>query len=631
MKQVQLSIPEPCHQDWNEMTPTQQGRHCSACAKQVIDFTAMNDTEVLNYFSNIKNEKVCGRAYPDQLERAITKPKEIKRKPFWHWNYITMLFLFFSKNSAAKIHGGILLKTTKTDPYKVLLQNLPFKSSIASLIIEEPIRGVIRDIDGNPVAFACIKLKGADKGIFADNNGHYSIKINTKYDVLEISGVGYETKEVAIAGLHHFDFTLNKAKMGGLVVRKPYLIEGEIKDGDENPIAFPVLKIKGNESVINGDANGYYVIKADKNDILKVSATGYKEKEIIINDNGYKNISLDKSENLEEVVVGGMIGYSEDYVAPDEPKHVAVLSIKDNVTMQPLNNAALDIKKLGSYKIENANADKKGIYKLKKIREYETYTIVASAEGYESKEITIKGFDFDERKLSKEILLTKKPIEKIEQSAKIIIGGVRSVVNNKEPLVVIDNIISSNQFLEKIDPNNIENIKVLKDAEATAIYGSDASAGVIIITTKKELAKPAYKLLDTVAVKSELQTKRKTLTGACTQISGEMLSTVTVTRTYTDIINTISTKISGTLKIAPNPVQKGNPINLSFKLKENGAYTIQVITAAGTMLLQKQVFASSKNYTEQMPTNRAWSSGVYYIRLLDINNKLISTNSFVIQ
>ncbi|MEI9959220.1 MAG: T9SS type A sorting domain-containing protein [Ferruginibacter sp.] len=83
--------------------------------------------------------------------------------------------------------------------------------------------------------------------------------------------------------------------------------------------------------------------------------------------------------------------------------------------------------------------------------------------------------------------------------------------------------------------------------------------------------------------------------------------------------------------MAPNPVQKGNTINLSFKLKENGAYTIQVISAAGTMLLQKQVFASSKNYTEQLQTNGAWSSGVYYIRLLDINNKLISTNSFVIQ
>ena len=50
MQQLQLSIPEPCHQTWREMTPTQQGRFCNSCAKEVIDFSTMTDTEVLNYF-----------------------------------------------------------------------------------------------------------------------------------------------------------------------------------------------------------------------------------------------------------------------------------------------------------------------------------------------------------------------------------------------------------------------------------------------------------------------------------------------------------------------------------------------------------------------------------------------------
>ncbi|HMX80851.1 MAG TPA: hypothetical protein PLG91_11090, partial [Ferruginibacter sp.] len=76
MQKLQLSIPEPCHENWQEMTPTQQGRFCKACAKEVIDFSMMTDTEVLNYFAGLREEKVCGRALPSQLNRAITYPKE---------------------------------------------------------------------------------------------------------------------------------------------------------------------------------------------------------------------------------------------------------------------------------------------------------------------------------------------------------------------------------------------------------------------------------------------------------------------------------------------------------------------------------------------------------------------------
>ncbi|HNK29664.1 MAG TPA: hypothetical protein PKG65_12100, partial [Ferruginibacter sp.] len=87
MQKLQLSIPEPCHENWQEMTPTQQGRFCKACAKEVIDFSMMTDTEVLNYFAGLREEKVCGRALPSQLNRAITYPKEPKKRLFWYWNY----------------------------------------------------------------------------------------------------------------------------------------------------------------------------------------------------------------------------------------------------------------------------------------------------------------------------------------------------------------------------------------------------------------------------------------------------------------------------------------------------------------------------------------------------------------
>ena len=37
-------IPNPCHEDWNKMTPEDKGRHCSVCDKVVIDFTKMDST-----------------------------------------------------------------------------------------------------------------------------------------------------------------------------------------------------------------------------------------------------------------------------------------------------------------------------------------------------------------------------------------------------------------------------------------------------------------------------------------------------------------------------------------------------------------------------------------------------------
>ena len=63
------------------------------------------------------------------------------------------------------------------------------------------------------------------------------------------------------------------------------------------------------------------------------------------------------------------------------------------------------------------------------------------------------------------------------------IRGMNSISNSTEPLYVIDGIVMANAS-GLINPNDIESIDVLKDASATAIYGSRASNGVIMITTK---------------------------------------------------------------------------------------------------------------------------------------------------
>ncbi|WP_349314412.1 TonB-dependent receptor [Chitinophaga sp. MM2321] len=65
-------------------------------------------------------------------------------------------------------------------------------------------------------------------------------------------------------------------------------------------------------------------------------------------------------------------------------------------------------------------------------------------------------------------------------ASEIRMRGISSVNASQSPLVVVDGIIGGNY-----DPNDIENVTVLKDAGATAMYGSQANAGVIIITTKR--------------------------------------------------------------------------------------------------------------------------------------------------
>nr|WP_294931997.1 TonB-dependent receptor plug domain-containing protein [uncultured Flavobacterium sp.] len=56
----------------------------------------------------------------------------------------------------------------------------------------------------------------------------------------------------------------------------------------------------------------------------------------------------------------------------------------------------------------------------------------------------------------------------------------------KEPLYILDGVLINSKQLSKINPNDIEEIKVLKGTEATALYGNKAINGVVVITTKEK-------------------------------------------------------------------------------------------------------------------------------------------------
>lgn len=74
-------------------------------------------------------------------------------------------------------------------------------------------------------------------------------------------------------------------------------------------------------------------------------------------------------------------------------------------------------------------------------------------------------------------------------SPTITIRGNESVSPKNEPLYIIDGVPAKANQMAKINPNDIDNVSVLKDQAATSIYGSKASNGVVIISTKNEIYK----------------------------------------------------------------------------------------------------------------------------------------------
>ncbi|MDB5275649.1 MAG: hypothetical protein JWR61_604 [Ferruginibacter sp.] len=108
---LKISIPKPCNQSWMDMAPNQNGRYCDVCGKSVIDFSGLTDDEVQHYFTDKKEEKVCGRFRTGQVQPfAIHLPETIfsMSLPLWKCFLAASLLAF----------GTILFSccTTKGEP-----------------------------------------------------------------------------------------------------------------------------------------------------------------------------------------------------------------------------------------------------------------------------------------------------------------------------------------------------------------------------------------------------------------------------------------------------------------------------------------------------------------------------------
>ena len=133
-----ITIPKPCHEDWNNMSPDETGRFCSVCTKGVVDFSNKTSEEIQNYLFQNQQQKICGRFRNDQINTFdIRVPKSILlQKRSFHNAFLLALFivmgttLFSCKNHNDATLGevSVVEDTVQTNHTKGLI--LPPKDTI---------------------------------------------------------------------------------------------------------------------------------------------------------------------------------------------------------------------------------------------------------------------------------------------------------------------------------------------------------------------------------------------------------------------------------------------------------------------------------------------------------------------
>lgn len=95
MNPSRISIPEPCNENWNQMTPNEKGRFCDLCSKTVVDFTNKTEEQILSIISKNTDSKICGRiSITSPLSISISIPQSVlKKKHSFHKAFLLALLI----------------------------------------------------------------------------------------------------------------------------------------------------------------------------------------------------------------------------------------------------------------------------------------------------------------------------------------------------------------------------------------------------------------------------------------------------------------------------------------------------------------------------------------------------------
>jgi TonB-linked SusC/RagA family outer membrane protein len=222
-------------------------------------------------------------------------------------------------------------------------------------------------------------------------------------------------------------------------------ISGIITDGAA-PLSGVNILVKNSARGSISDIEGRYSVMASANDTLVFTYVGYKTQEVAVGSSSIINVAMEvDAQALDAVVINA--GY---YTVKNKERTGNISSISaEEIEAQPVNNplAALQGRMAGVDIVETSGVPGSGF----QVRIRGQNSIIAGNEPL----YFIDGVPYDSRSLSDSGI----SIETVPRA-------------NISPL-------------NAINPANIESIEILKDADATAIYGSRGANGVVLITTKK--------------------------------------------------------------------------------------------------------------------------------------------------
>lgn len=196
-KPIQISIPTPCHQNWDAMTPAYKGRFCASCQKNVVDFTKSSDREIAE---SLRQGSICGRFREDQLDRNLIIPK--KKNTIWAAASAAIVSLITAGNTKTYAQ-----EATKT----VYAQHS--KQGENPVTLTEPFTIVwnVKNYKREAIKGAKITIIGSDKKTYTDANGDFSLLVENG-DIIKIKYKGKKTLKFTIDNDKSRNVTLKTRK-----------------------------------------------------------------------------------------------------------------------------------------------------------------------------------------------------------------------------------------------------------------------------------------------------------------------------------------------------------------------------------------------------------------------------------
>jgi hypothetical protein len=187
-RNLNLTIPTPCDEKWENFSMTSSGGFCSSCNKTVVDLTKMSDRELLKYLQQ-RTSHTCGRVRRDQV-KSYASPL-LSTRTLLRAAVVSLFCLMISKPAVSQISSATSASA--------LVQN---NSGIAVPVVSVTIKGVVKaSEDGEVVPGVSIYQKGTTTGTLTDANGKFEFpKPLNEGDVLVFSFLGSKTIEYLVTG-----------------------------------------------------------------------------------------------------------------------------------------------------------------------------------------------------------------------------------------------------------------------------------------------------------------------------------------------------------------------------------------------------------------------------------------------